>query len=81
MTLYAIYDADGVSDAPIYGIFTSMDKANEACDSIVKRMAEESLAEDQKESGITADDYDWLIKDCRSSLAIQIVDNIDYIYY
>ena len=72
--LYVVYDADGVSEPPVYGVFTSYDEAVKGCDWLVERMVADCLAEDPKESGIDPDiDMDWLIKDCRRSLAIQTI--------
>ena len=72
--LYIIYDADGVSEPPVYGVFTSYENAVKACDWLVDRMVEECLAEDPEESGLDAEiDKEWLIRDCRRCLAIQTI--------
>lgn len=72
--LYVVYDADGVNSTPVYGVFTSYKSAVKACDWLVEQMVAECLSEDPKESGIDAEtDKEWLIKDCRRSLAIQSI--------
>lgn len=79
-TLYVLYDADGASTAPVYGIFTEYDYAEEAANDLCIKWANEILAEPVEETGLTADDGEWLIKDCRKSLAIQIVEDIDRVF-
>ena len=72
--IYIVYDGDGVSEAPVYGVFTSYESAIKACDWLVERMVAECLAEDPKESGLDPEiDREWLIKDCQRSLAIQTI--------
>lgn len=72
--IYIVYDADGASETPVYGVFTSYESAVKGCDWFVERMVAQCLAEDQKESGIDPElDKQWLIKDCRNSLAIQTI--------
>ena len=76
MTLYVVYDVEGVSNPPVYGVFDSKEAAEEACETIVNLVVEECLAEDSAESGLNREiDEAWLRKDCRSSLAIQILDS------
>lgn len=76
MTLYIIYDADGVHEPPVYGVFNSKEAAEEACEVIVNLMVEECFAEDPIESGLDKEiDKEWIRKDCRNSLGIQILDN------
>ena len=73
--LYVLYDAEGVNADPVYGVFTSYDKAKEALDKVVKKMVEECLAVDPAESGLDPDiDRNWLEWECRNSLAIDIID-------
>ena len=72
--LYVVYDADRASETPVYGVFTSYESAAKGCDWLVERMVSQCLAEDPKESGIDQElDKQWLIKDCRNSLAIQTI--------
>lgn len=72
--LYIVYDADGVSEPPVYGVFTSYEDAVKACDWIVEQLVAECLAEDPVESGLDAEtDRKWVEKDCRRSLAIQVI--------
>ena len=74
--LYILYDADGVHEAPVYGVFTSYDAAEKGANMLVEKMVKDCLAEDPKESGIDPEyDMDWLIRDCRESLAIQILED------
>lgn len=76
MALYIIYNADGVHEPPVYGIFDSEMAAEEACETIVNLMVEECLAEDPIESGLDREiDEAWLRKECRNSLGIQVLDN------
>jgi hypothetical protein len=70
--LYIVYDADGVHEPPVYGVFTSLEDAIKGCDWLVEQFVKECLETDPKESGIDPEyDLDWLRKDCRNSLAIQ----------
>ena len=89
--LYIVYDADGVNEPPVYGVFTSYEDAVKACDWIVEQLVQECFAEDPAESGLDVEtDRKWVEKDCRNSLAIQVistginkvelVSNIDYPY-
>ena len=72
--IYVVYDIDGASEAPVYGVFTSYESAVKACDWLVEQMVAQCLAEDPKESGIDAEiDKEWLIKDCQRSLAVQAI--------
>lgn len=74
--LYIVYDYDGVNSTPVYGVFTSMEKAVEACKDLVEDMVCDCLAEDPKESGLDREyDEEWLRKDCLRSLAIQVINN------
>lgn len=79
-TLYVLYDTEGASTNPIYGVFTSYDYAAQAADELCIKWTDEMLAEPSEETGLTADDRDWLIKDCRKSLAIHIVEDIDKVF-
>ena len=70
--LYIVYDADGVHEPPVYGVFTSMKNAIKGCDWLVEQFVKECLETDKKESGIDPEhDLEWLRKDCRRALAIQ----------
>ena len=70
--LYIVYDADGVHEPPVYGVFTSMEDAIKGCDWLVEQFVKECLETDPKESGIDPEyDLELLRKDCRMSLAIQ----------
>lgn len=72
--LYIVYDADGVHEPPVYGVFTSIKDAIKGCDWLVEQFVKECLETDQKESGIDPEyDLEWLRKDCRRALAIQIL--------
>ena len=76
MTLYIVYDAEGVCEPPVFGVFNSKEAAEEACETIVNLVVEECFAEDPVESGLDREiDKEWLRKDCRSSLGIQILDS------
>lgn len=76
MALYIVYDADGVHEPPVYGVFDSKEAAEAACETIVNLIVEECFAEDPVESGLDEEiDKEWLRKDCRSSLGIQVLDN------
>ena len=82
--LYIVYDAEGASEPPVFGVFTSMDKAIEGCKEIVETLVKECLAEDPKESGLDKEyDEAWLRKDCLRSLGIQVhdlgLDKVSYI--
>jgi hypothetical protein len=79
-TLYVLYDAEGASEAPIYGVFTSYDYAEDAANELCIKWVDEALAEPAEETGLTADDRDWLIKTCRKSLAIQMIEDIDRVF-
>ena len=69
--LYILVDADGVNENPIYGVFAKYEYAQRAADWLVKRMMDDCLAVDTKESGIDVDfDLEWLEKDIRNSLKI-----------
>ena len=71
-TLYIVYDADGVHEPPVYGVFTSMKDAVKSCDWLVEQFVKECLEADPEESGIDPEyDLEWLKKDCRRALAIQ----------
>lgn len=74
--LYIVYDADGVHESPVYGVFDSEMAAEKACEAIVNLIVEECLAEDPVESGLDEEiDKEWLRKDCRNSLGIQVLDS------
>lgn len=75
--LYILYDADGVSSNPIYGVFTSEDKVNKAANTLARQMTKECLEVDIKESGLTIEDYPLVFKDIRESFGIQTIDNLD----
>ena len=74
--LYIVYDADGVHEPPVYGVFTSMENAIKGCDWLVEQFVKECLETDQKESGINPEyDLNWLRKDCQRALAIQTLNS------
>ena len=79
-TLYVLYDADGVSDKPIYGVFTEYDFAIQAKKDLAIKWADESLADDPVETGLDANDRDWLIQDCESAIGIQAIEDIDKVF-
>ena len=81
--LYIVYDYDGVNSTPVYGVFTSLEKAVAACKEIVEDMVCDCLAEDPKESGLNKEyDEDWLRGDCLRSLGIQVLSyGADKIHY
>lgn len=69
--LYVLVDADGVNENPVYGVFTKYEYAQKAADWLVKRMMDDCLEVDTKESGIDVEfDLEWLEKDIRNSLKI-----------
>ena len=39
--LYIVYDADGVHEPPVYGVFTSMKDAVKSCDWLVEQFVKE----------------------------------------
>lgn len=70
--LFVLYDADGVNDEPVYGVFSSKEEAIKAREELVEIFIAECLKEDPVESGIyTEDDMQWLRADCEASLGIQ----------
>ena len=80
--LWVVYDIEGASSYPIYGVFTSRRKAFEAIEEITMRCVEDMLADDPKETGISEDNRSWLIKDTKRSFAVQVLHNgIDTIHY
>ena len=80
--LYVVYNTNGVESTPVYGVFTSRRKAFEAIDEIVLKCVNDMLADDPKETGLSEDDRSWLIKDTKSSFAVQVLHNgIDAIHY
>lgn len=75
MKLYVVYDAEGVHSCPVYGVFTSMDAAEDACDQLTEKFVKECFAVDPKESGLVPEyDKHFVTKQCRQSLAIQIIE-------
>lgn len=69
--LYILMDAEGCNENPVYGVFTKYEYAQKAFDWLVKRMMDDCLAVDPKESGIDIEfDLEWLEKDIRNSLKI-----------
>lgn len=80
--LWVVYDIDGASSNPVFGVFTSRRKAFEAIEEITMRCVEDMLADDPKETGLSEDDRSWLIKDTKRSFAVQVLHNgIDTIHY
>jgi hypothetical protein len=79
--LYIIYDADGVNQLPVYGVYDNEEAATKAIDEIVEKMVEDCLAEDPAESGLDKSDRNWLKKDCFNSLAIQTLPEINTYKY
>lgn len=72
--LYILYNTEGINEDPVYGVFTSYDKAKEALDKVVEKMVEECFAVDPAESGLDPDiDRNWLEWECYNSLAIEII--------
>ena len=83
--LYIIFDRDAVNEGPVYGVYSSYEKALSACEWIVNHMVEDMLRDNAPEdSGFTENDKSMLKKDCRESLAIQCLyhglDKIGYNY-
>lgn len=76
-TLYVLYDAEGVNSKPIYGIFTDYEFAAQAKKDLATKWADEALADDPAETGLDANDRDWLIKDCERIIGIQAISDID----
>ena len=72
--LYVVYDADLASECPVYGVFTSLDRAEEAIEQLVAKEVDAILAAPAKETGVTEDDREWLLKDTKRSFAIQILE-------
>lgn len=79
--LYILYDADGVSSNPIYGVFTLEDKVNKAANILAKQMTKECLAVNPIESGLTIEDDPLIFKEIRESFGIQTIDNLDELIY
>ena len=73
--MYVVYDTEGVSVSPVYGVFTTLEKANEAIEILVEETVETILSIPFAESGVTEADRDWLIKDTKNSFAIQVLHN------
>lgn len=72
--IYIVFDLDQASSVPVYGVFTSMDKALEACEKIAEDLVKECLAVDPEESGIeTKEDIENVKQECLCSLGIQII--------
>ncbi len=76
-TLYVLYDAEGASSKPVYGIFTDFEFAVQAKKDLAIKWADEMLADDPTETGLDASDRDWLIKDCERIIGIQEISDID----
>lgn len=70
--LYVLYDADGVNEGPVYGVFSSYDKALKAIEWEAVKMVDEMLRDnDPEDSGIDESDRGYLLKECKASFAIQ----------
>ena len=71
--LYVLYDGDGVNEGPVYGVFSSYDKALKAIEWEAVKMVNEMLRNnDPEDSGIDESDRSYLLKDCKASFAIYI---------
>lgn len=72
--IYIVYDADLVSDDPIYGVFDSEEAKDEAIEYFTNKAVEYCLGEDPKESGLndlTEKELEKLRKECRESFAVK----------
>lgn len=79
-TLYVLYDAEGISKNPIYGVFTDYDYAVQAKKDLAIKWTDEILAGDSAETGVDASDRDWLIEQCKSVIGIQMIEDIDKVF-
>ena len=74
INVYIIYDADGVNEPPVYGVYTNEEDAIKACEQIAKTMTEECFATNPEESGLVREyDEKHIYNECLSSLAIQVL--------
>lgn len=71
MGYYVIYDKEGASTNPIYGIYNDRDAAEAAIDRLAEKFTDDCFKEDPVESGLCAGDRPWVLRQCRDSLAIQ----------
>jgi len=69
-----VYDLDGVHEPPSYGIYSTEAKAREAIEKLTNEIVDEMMADDPRETGLEADDRDWLINNTRSAFAIQVLE-------
>ena len=76
-TLYVLYDAEGTSKNPIYGVFTDYDYAVQAKKDLAIKWTNEILAGDPAETGLDASDRGWLLAQCKSVIGIQAISDID----
>ena len=79
-TLYVLYDAEGTSKNPIYGVFTDYDYAVQAKKDLAIKWTNEILAGDPAETGLDASDRGWLLAQCKSVIGIQMIEDIDKVF-
>ena len=72
--LYIIYDADGGSNEPVYGIYDSKEKLEKGKKELIEAWVKDVLSQDSKITGIDSSDpmdMKWLRKDIENSLNVQ----------
>ena len=78
--LYVVYDAEGTSDKLIYGVFEFLNLAERACELKAKEWVDEILADDPEVTGLGPSDRSWLERECRSTLAIQEIKELNKLF-
>ncbi len=78
--IYVVYDLEGASDKPIYGVFQFRNLAEAACRVKAKEWANELLAADPKETGLSEEDRPWVEQQCLDAFGIQELDSINKLY-
>lgn len=74
MKLYIIYELD--AQPPVLAVCKSEEEAERKINEIVEHWVQYILSQDPADSGLDATtDLDWLRKDCRRALNVQIISN------
>ena len=76
---YLLYDKELASEGLFYGLFDNIDKAVTAKTQLSERFADECLAESPEESGLTFADRGWLVEECKNSIGILEIENLNTI--
>jgi hypothetical protein len=79
--LYVLYDKDGASIPPIFGVYDSLEAVNTAMTVIAGKMTDECLAGDPSETGLDESDRAWVFRECRDSLGVQYLPEINTSIY